>query len=276
MLIVAVYCLPSGFMTGRPVLLESSMSSLGTVMFGGIALLLLAVAFGGIVFARPAGEDFMYRLIVPLLAAGLLLVPFVTNVAQGVAGIAIMGGYIILEMYVWSALQDIARKGPDGPALVYGVGKTGMNLGLFVGCLLGMYAYGQSTVLVLGVSVAIVYAFILLGSLGPRASGPRLAPLLATESELDVRSDGQTAPSADVRAIIEAARASRCDELAGLYGLSQRERDVLELLACGRSLDAIAASLGIAQSTVRSHRDHIYRKLGIHGRQELIDLLEGE
>ena len=166
-LAISIYCLPAGFLSGRTVFyaeVAPGTNAAGTAMFAGIAVLLIVVAVLSIAFVKPDRDDFVYRMIVPLMAAGLLLMPLVPDVAESVTQIAIMGGYIILEMFAWSMLQGIAQVTGMHPAFVFGIGKTGMNLGLLVGCILGMYSMSQSTVIALGVSVAIVYAFILMGS----------------------------------------------------------------------------------------------------------------
>ncbi len=46
--------------------------------------------------------------------------------------------------------------------------------------------------------------------------------------------------------------------------LSLRERQVLELIALGRSTRRIALDLGISYKTADSHRTHLLKKLGIH------------
>ncbi len=52
--------------------------------------------------------------------------------------------------------------------------------------------------------------------------------------------------------------------------LSQRERDVLQLLAAGRSNEAIASDLVVALSTVKWHVAHIYRKLSVTSRVQAV------
>lgn len=49
-------------------------------------------------------------------------------------------------------------------------------------------------------------------------------------------------------------------------GLTPREREVLGLVAEGKSNAEIAAELWIAVGTVRIHLEHIYRKLGVRSR----------
>lgn len=55
--------------------------------------------------------------------------------------------------------------------------------------------------------------------------------------------------------------------------LSRREREVFELLVSGMTNREIAASLCIAEQTVRNHVSTIYSKLGVHGRMRIINQL---
>lgn len=58
------------------------------------------------------------------------------------------------------------------------------------------------------------------------------------------------------------------------YGLSARETEVAELIARGNTVAHIAEMLVVSENTIRTHSKRIYTKLGIHKRQELIDLAE--
>ena len=68
----------------------------------------------------------------------------------------------------------------------------------------------------------------------------------------------------------------QCEHLAQRAGVSERELEVLALVAKGRSASRIAEDLSVSLATINSHIHHIYQKLGIHSRQELIDLIEEE
>jgi DNA-binding CsgD family transcriptional regulator len=52
--------------------------------------------------------------------------------------------------------------------------------------------------------------------------------------------------------------------------LTQRERQVLDLVAAGQSNAAIAYRLAISAETVRKHLENIYRKLGVNSRTEAL------
>ena len=57
------------------------------------------------------------------------------------------------------------------------------------------------------------------------------------------------------------------------YALSAREREVLDLVARGRSNRSIAATLFLSENTVRNHLARIYRTLGVSSRAEARALL---
>ena len=59
------------------------------------------------------------------------------------------------------------------------------------------------------------------------------------------------------------------------YNLSPREREVLDLIARGRDSRMIQQALSVSSSTVSTHTQSIYRKMGVHSRQEIIDLVDG-
>ncbi len=52
--------------------------------------------------------------------------------------------------------------------------------------------------------------------------------------------------------------------------LTDREKQVLKLVAEGRSNKEVAEVLGISVKTAMSHREHVMEKLGVHNRTELV------
>ena len=69
--------------------------------------------------------------------------------------------------------------------------------------------------------------------------------------------------------IVEAVRDKTSLEGSAAPKLGQREREVLALLAEGKSSSEIAARMHIAPSTVEVHRRNIMRKLDLHSVAEL-------
>lgn len=68
--------------------------------------------------------------------------------------------------------------------------------------------------------------------------------------------------------------AKRCKALSDSCGLSERQREVLVLIAQGRSAKYVEQELSISLSTAQTHIRNIYRKVGVHSRQELLDEIE--
>ena len=52
--------------------------------------------------------------------------------------------------------------------------------------------------------------------------------------------------------------------------LTSREREIVQLLAEGKSSKEVAASLGISVKTAETHRANIMRKLDLHSVSELV------
>jgi DNA-binding NarL/FixJ family response regulator len=65
-------------------------------------------------------------------------------------------------------------------------------------------------------------------------------------------------------------RARSGDGGGALDGLSAREREVLKLVAEGRTNDEIAELLVLSAKTVQTHRAHAMEKLGLHERTALV------
>jgi DNA-binding NarL/FixJ family response regulator len=51
--------------------------------------------------------------------------------------------------------------------------------------------------------------------------------------------------------------------------LSVREREILDLIGCGRTSKEIASVLGLSPATIATYRKHICRKLNLHSTPQL-------
>lgn len=80
-------------------------------------------------------------------------------------------------------------------------------------------------------------------------------------------------PHEDPRGRFERRRTERCDALAADCGLTEREAQVLRLLAEGRRPKEISETLVVSVATVRSHVHAIYTKANVHSADELAALI---
>lgn len=95
---------------------------------------------------------------------------------------------------------------------------------------------------------------------------------MAERGEQDGAQEESTALADRIAASIE----ERCLEISNEYKLSPRETEVLVLLAQGRTRVYIQDELVLAENTVKTHIAHIYKKLDVGNRQEMLDLVFGK
>lgn len=65
-----------------------------------------------------------------------------------------------------------------------------------------------------------------------------------------------------------------CRRATAAYDLTPRELDTVVYTYRGYSARKIAETLYVSESTAKAHLAHSYRKMGIHSKQELIDLID--
>ncbi len=80
-------------------------------------------------------------------------------------------------------------------------------------------------------------------------------------------------PTQPPAATSDASILKKCRMLEKEYGLTERETEILVLLAEGRNGPYIQKKLHISQNTYKTHASHIYHKIGVASKQEVIELL---
>lgn len=94
---------------------------------------------------------------------------------------------------------------------------------------------------------------------------------LLTALRSAVRGEVYLLPSMTKRLVADYLRRARSGQDRQTYdGLTDREREILRLIAQGKTTNEIAAELVLSPHTVQSHRDHIMDKLGLHSKAALI------
>jgi DNA-binding CsgD family transcriptional regulator len=80
--------------------------------------------------------------------------------------------------------------------------------------------------------------------------------------------------SAKVSVILADEMVRRSGLLAKRNGLTDRETEVLQQLIVGNTTRGIAEKLFVSENTVRTHLKSLYKKLGVHSKQEIIDMVD--
>jgi DNA-binding NarL/FixJ family response regulator len=110
----------------------------------------------------------------------------------------------------------------------------------------------------------------------------KTAPLKLLEAIKELQDGGSPMSSQIARKVVAAFQHRSVEGMssgnvnaASLNTLSNREKEILELLAKGLLYKEIAAKLFISQETVRKHVYHIYEKLHVNNRVEAINKFFG-
>ncbi|UCR90348.1 response regulator [Mycetocola spongiae] len=155
-------------------------------------------------------------------------------------------------------LLDLRMPGTDGVAATAAIRAEHPAMGILV---LTTYADDAS----------------ILGALEAGASGylTKSAGREQILAALRATAAGQSTFSPEVAGLLRRGMRARGERerLASEHGLTERETRVLELLAEGRSNRVIAEELFISVSTVKTHVNNLYAKLGVGSRAEATELL---
>ncbi len=232
---------------GWAVLTGGLVTGLALMSFTGSATI-MQVGLGTVAAARTCCEAFVFILVAsrgaggraPRLALRAFAVPEL---------VACLVGYGLL------------------PAALTAAGSEG------VGALVGFVSVG------LGVAV-VACAFLLMASFALRGLDGR-GDAGAGAQRVNAAAGVDAGADVSGRALVDRAPGDR-GEVAGHIealgercGLTPREREVAAYVFRGYSAKRIAEIDCVSLNTVQTHTRNVYRKLGVHSRQELIDLVEG-
>ena len=99
----------------------------------------------------------------------------------------------------------------------------------------------------------------------------KTTPNKLIEAIQELKDGGAPMTSTIARKVVAAFKEKPLAKPEKLEVLSNREREILELLAKGLLYKEIASELYISQETVRKHVYHIYEKLHVHNKVEAIN-----
>ena len=221
-------------------------SSLASVALG------IAIVF----FSRRVSFTGLFRWAVPCV--------IITLVLHGSSGL--WAGFVsnaigdtldsLIQVLVYLFAITLAKQGKAPVALGVGLLNGSVQLGVLFGNLAGSACAGPAAA---SSEVAFLSALICLVA---------LVGIVAPQREpIEVRPMAEAGSDA-----LEHSLMVGCELLQKKFGLSDRETEIAFLLARGYSRPYIREKLFISKNTVATHIRHIYGKLGIHSKEELIDL----
>ena len=98
--------------------------------------------------------------------------------------------------------------------------------------------------------------------------------LLLRQDEAADAADKTVKSSSEISEADKPHQSYMIEGLAYHFNLTPRESEVVSWLARGYNLEKTAEKLHVSINTIRTHSQSAYRKMGIHSRQELIDLVD--
>lgn len=235
----------------------------------------VCLAAGVVIYKFPSIDlRFIYRPVVPLLAAGFMLFPLLPVAYSFLPFAFLQTGYALFDSYAWLLFVYLAARHNNGQAII-AEGMFYTTLFIIIGQFtfsdasplaalaedrLSLVAYSAAVVILLSTLVFRDEAetFAGLGNGTHKQQQPAETPPLSLPQELAAVSEVQ----GPVTRKLPTAR------------LTEREAEILALLARGRNNPYIVEYLNISSNTLKTHLRNLYRKCGVANRQELINLLD--
>lgn len=290
-----------GFMDGLSALNWEHISQFNldlAAFIGSLCGLLMALGF--VLYAIRVDFQSLFRWLTPLMVLMLALTPWSFPLADVLPEVIGVIADTVMQVIVYVYIISLARRRVIPAALGLGIVQGFVQLGVLVGNIAGervAFFVSQDTVSIFAVVLVLICVVVFATLLVPQRAQAVMptemgegvdsdessctpAPLPATElmptqTGEDTVALSQSTTEANAE-LASSPALSRCEELAQRYDLSRREAEILEYLAKGRSQPYIREELMLSKNTVATHVKHIYQKLNVHSKQELIDLVEEE
>jgi DNA-binding CsgD family transcriptional regulator len=224
-----------------------------------VGILLLPVLF----LSKPPDITAAYRIALPIAAAGFMLLPFVWDTLFGLTNVLVNMGLMAVSIILWCTLATAVAQTRlpvqvvfgSGLAIIVGVRLLGKSLGF-------IYESSLAQSFLSLAAVALVSIYLL-----------SMVSLLFFRGQRSAR--GQEAEGEDAQIVVWGGDRYQecCRHIAHEADFTPRELEMLLLLGQGRSVANISSSLFISENTAKSHIRNVYRKLDVHSKQGLIDLI---
>lgn len=261
MVVVVVVMAIFGFAMGLlRINIDTSLSGITVVMTGLLIKFVFPLAFYGLV--RYAQRKISVSLICQLAMVSILISTLIaTNVPHDVNILFIVFECIRQVMYIllFYTLCALAHRTEIHPLIVFGSGWAPYGLALSSGMFAASFIETPhaSESFIMNVVCLTTIGVVLIFTLRDDANAK---PFFQDKPE--------EGPLHDFEVIDR-----RCLLIADQYGLSKRELETMQFICKGRSKRYIAEHLMLSENTVRGYAKTLYTKLGVHSKQELLDLL---
>ncbi len=244
---------------------------INSVALSGAALALVIFAF----VAKFSFSQMIYQAGFSFIAIGSLL--FTLEPSLSPIGLALLlSGFYFTYFAVWGLCTMLTRYLQQSATWTVAFSTASLMFGQVGGGII-------STVAIFFVSAISEQPIILttyVFDLGPIAtislllSAVVFSTALASAGDKSFRSGWGATKPADDRSSDESPQNAIIEQLAATAGLTNREKQVLSILAQGRGRQFVQRELVISDNTAKTHIRNIYIKLGVHSMRELTNMLD--
>lgn len=223
-------------------------------------LLTLIVVYGCVLFTRKSDLRFVYRSVMLIMAVFFMLLPVFTGYSD-IEGSLALTGYGTFNALIWIIIAGIAHRFRFSGVMVFGIGWGMVSLGTLLGQSAGQllcqaaapFSPQMLSLIALLATVCILVSYMFV------FNEDDMAKLVKTNEKPEARRQRFQ---------------ERCHQVAEHFKLTPKETEVMILYAKGRTSKHIQDELFISRGTVTTHLRHIYQKMDVHDKQEMIDKIE--
>ncbi len=288
--------LSRGFPAGEPVVFDPVLRVVHQV---GVIVLSLFVIWWAVLRCKRLSFSFLWRIEIFVAAGGMLILSAFPGTLTGLAIATVNIADTFMLGVLWVTMQDVSRHTTVHPYAVYGFAWAtrifSRNIGRVLIIAVGVVSPAVTTVVgVVMFALAVSMAFLLSdgiprvralfdesgGVLEDEGDRPLPSPSTSSGSQLEEHvADARVVSDETLKSFAPMSHEEfeqAAETLRNRYGLSEREMQIALLIAQGRSKAHIADQLFVTENTVRTHAKNAYAKLGVHSKQDLIDLFEAQ
>lgn len=269
------------------VLLGRGYAGVDSLFFGGIVVCacIATMALVPLTSGRTTlSVGSVYRITVTFTAIGLVAIMVFGVAGVAVGGALVQGSAFFLQVLVFLVVTQSTQESGLSPLLSFSIGQAVISGVVFLGNVLGkqigdLFGSGAFVLDVLcGASVLVLF-FMLVARASAYSDGEMSQRGALADNEVETRVSPQGEAASRVEAALQPATSEelmvgKIASFAEAHGLTHRETEVFGYLARGRSLPYIAGELFVTTGTVKTHTTHIYQKLGVNSKQDLLDMFD--
>lgn len=207
----------------------------------------------------------LWRFELALVAAGVILLATLNWLGLSFGSTCIAIANSTMLGLLWYSCYDIARHTKMIPYAVLGICWFVFLLAREVGrwFIMGLAPHDEAVIIIITLMVVLLTVCIAV------MFGDSIPCTRELFEDLRIEVDRDASARKRAAALADAPQTPHPVDLAAVYGLTQREVEVIDGIMQGKSKASVGAELFISENTVRGYVKNAYTKMDVHNKQEL-------